>query len=526
MKLKLIIFSFLVCTSFVFAENKDLTQLVFNSTEGKIFGHLDNNQTISFKGIPYAKAPVGKLRFKAPRKIEKRIIGYVASSFKPTCLQIGNMFSVSSPDDLGKVVGSEDCLYLNIWKPLKKSQTKRPVFFWIHGGSNYKGTSADPNYDGAFFAKNNDAIYVSVNYRLGHFGAFYHPALQNENALDSSGNFVTLDLIEALSWVKNNAAELGADANNITIAGQSAGCMNVWGLIQSPLAKNLFHKAICSAGLPNTYPTSVGTIKANLVLYKLIEQMGYATNGEEFLKTKSNGWIQKFLEYVPAEMIAKADTGIVPFQHYSDGVVLPKEGWLDLIFGQYNHVPMIIGATKNEFSAVALLSEGKLTESELFTYMLNPQIKVRFEDMTDLDEEQYAALVNSGSLAMHLTQDLVVNSLRLYNKEIYRYHFNWNQLPSPWNQTLGALHGLDAIFYLGNFVTEEKNFSNFVWSEQNKESRERLRTEMSSYFKNFIHYGNPNYDLPVNLPAWPKWSLSPHSERRLLFDENITAAKY
>lgn len=524
MKLLSIVLVTLFFSLNILATEKDLTKLILPSTEGKIFGHLDKHQTISFKGVPYAQSPTGKLRFKAPRKVEKRILGYTAKNFKPACLQIGNMFSVTSPNDLGKVVGSEDCLYLNIWKPLTNSSAKRPVFFWIHGGSNYKGTSSDPNYDGAYFAKNHDAIFVSVNYRLGHFGAFYHPALQSENPLDSSGNYVTLDLIEALHWIKNNADALGADASNITIAGQSAGCMNVWGLIQSPLAKDLFHKAICSAGLPNTYPTAVGTAKANLVIYKLIEQMGYATNGEEFIKTKSNAWIQKFLELVPAEMIAKADTGLVPFQHYSDGFVLPKGGWIDLAFGNYNHVPMIIGATKDEFSAVGLLSLGKLTEAELFTYMLNPNTKIRFEDMVNVSEENYRRLIDSGSTAMHFTQDSVISSLRLYNKEIYRYHFNWDNLPTPWDKTLGALHGLDAIFYLGNFTTEEKSFSNFVWSEENKNSREKLRKEMGTYFKNFIHHGNPNASLPSYLPKWPTWNLIPMNERRIYFDEEISTS--
>ncbi|AUN97361.1 hypothetical protein C0V70_04390 [Bacteriovorax stolpii] len=496
----------------------------FQSTEGKVVGLLDKNQTISFKGVPYAKAPTGSLRFKAPRPAERRIFAYNAKKFGSSCMQIGNVFSVTSPDELGKVIGSEDCLFLNIWKPQKKTTEKRPVFFWIHGGSNDKGTTTDPNYDGAYFASTNDAIYVSVNYRLGHFGAFYHPLLQTDNPLDSSGNFTTLDLIQALNWVKNNAEALGADANNITIAGQSAGCMNVWGLIQSPLAKDLFHKAICSAGLPNTYPTSVGTAKASLVMYKLIEQMGYASDGEEFLKDKSPEWVRKFLQLVPAEMIAKANTGVVPFQHYSDGVVLPSGGWIDLTLGMYNHVPMIVGATKDEFSAVGLLSFSKMDTAELFTHMLNPDMPVRFEDLISISEGQYKLLVNSGSASLHATQDSILNSLRVYNKEIYRYHFNWDRLPAPWDKALGALHGLDAIFYLGNFTTEEKSFANFAWNEENKSSREKLRKEMSVYFKNFIHFGNPNAKLTDDLPKWPTWSLVPFKEKRLFFNETISTS--
>lgn len=496
----------------------------FQSSEGRITGHNDRYETISYKGIPYAKPPIGALRFKAPRPVEKRLFGLNAKAFKPTCLQIGNMFSVNDPAELNTVVGSEDCLYLNIWSPKKSTVTKKPIFFWIHGGSNYKGTSADPNYHGAYFAKNNDALFVSINYRLGHFGAFYHPALQSDNLLDSSGNFVTLDLIEGLKWIKKNAAALGADPENITIAGQSAGCMNVWGLIQSPMAKDLFQKAICSAGLPNTYPTTVGTLKANLVIYKLIEQMGYANNGEEFLKDKSNAWIEAFLKLVPGELIARAETGIVPFQHYADGTVLPKGGWLDVAMGKYNHVPMIIGATKDEFSAVGMLSFSKLTTEELFQEMLNPNPNLKFEDLIKINETAYKAFIATGNFTMHKTQDNVLNALKIYNDNLYRYHFNWDQLPSPWGSALGALHGLDAIFYLGNFTTTEKNFSNFAWSEENRESRERLRTKMSHYFKNFIHFGDPNKDLKADFPAWPRWNLVPFKDKRMYFDDELSVS--
>lgn len=521
---------FLITITFLLSHCQVWAVDFFQSTEGKIIGHNDLYDTVSYKGIPYAKAPIGPLRFKAPRPVEKRLFGLNAKTFKPTCLQIGNMFSVNDTAQLGKVVGSEDCLYLNIWTPKKTMTEKKPIFFWIHGGSNYKGTSSDPNYHGAYFAQNNDALFVSVNYRLGHFGAFYHPALQTENALDSSGNFVTLDLIESLKWIKKNAAALGADPENITIAGQSAGCMNVWGLIQSPLAKDLFHKAICSAGLPNTYPTAVGSAKANLVLYKLIEQMGYAQNGEEFLKDKSNAWIQAFLQLVPAEMIAKAETGIVPFQHYSDGTVLPKGGWFDVALGKYNHVPMIIGATKDEFSAVGILSFSKLSVEELFNEMLNPNPNLKFEDIIKVNETAYKAFIATGNLAMHKTQDNVLNALKIYNNNLYRYHFNWDRLPSPWDSALGALHGLDAIFYLGNFTTKEKNFSNFAWNEENRESRERLRIKMSQYFKNFIHFGNPNgnsdsqsnLDSKTDLPVWPRWSIIPFKDKRMYFDDEIS----
>ena len=150
------------------------------------------------------------------------------------------------------LTGTEDCLYLDIKVPKQSSSQLLPVMFWIHGGGNTSGLKDIYNF--STMVNRHDVIVVTINYRLGAFGWFTHPAIQDQHeGIDKTSNFATLDIIEALKWVKNNIEFFGGDPNNITIFGESAGGHNVLSLIVAPQAKGLFHKAISQSG----YTTSV-----------------------------------------------------------------------------------------------------------------------------------------------------------------------------------------------------------------------------------------------------------------------------
>ena len=194
--------------------------------------------------IPYAKPPVGDLRWKAPREItdSDNILLAKDNNF---CIQRPSGMGGSEGD--GFFSGTEDCLYLDIKAPKKISLKKLPVMFWIHGGGNTSGLK--DIYDFSKMVKRHDVIVVSINYRLGPFGWFTHPAIQDlQNGLDKTSNFGTLDIIEALKWVKSNISLFGGDPKNITIFGESAGGHNVFSLLASNEAKGLFHKAISQSG--------------------------------------------------------------------------------------------------------------------------------------------------------------------------------------------------------------------------------------------------------------------------------------
>lgn len=478
-------------------------------SEGTHFAGIETKyDTEAFLGLPYAQPPVGQLRWKAPRKV-RLAPSYKAKSLPKPCAQVGNMFANVPPEQFGKPVGSEDCLYLNIWRPQQASAQKRPVFFWIHGGSNTKGAANDPNYDGAFFAQKNDAVFVSVSYRLGLFASFLHPSLKNGNTLDDSGNYVTLDLIEALKWVHTHIEQFGGDPDNIIIAGQSAGCMNVWGLLQSPLAKNLFNGAICSAGMPNAYPPMVVEKRSENLLFDLLIADSLVKNTDEaqaYVKRTGPQTMRKYLlKKTPEELLA-IPRFIVPTQHVTDGVVIPREGLAGVLLGNYNRVPLIMGATSDEATYFAGLAMFEPTEIELYK-MLNDGKQYSKSDIIKSGYvPTYNTVIKASSLSMSATLAGIAQSLRLTNQAIYKYEFTWKDTPAPWNEVFKSFHGLDAIFYLGNFVEDRPGFSRFAWNSANKESRETLRETMSHYFKSFLHHGNPN--MGHHLEEWPSYSES------------------
>ncbi|MCX5899490.1 MAG: carboxylesterase family protein, partial [Proteobacteria bacterium] len=210
------------------------------TNQGDVQGYEENYTTRVWKAIPYARPPVGELRWKAPQDPDSWSEIKQSKEFCSWCPQTGS--------DNGTTVlkGSEDCLCLNIWRP-RSAEGNLPVFFWIHGGSNKVG-SADP-YIGAPMAGKHNMVVVTINYRLGPLGWLTHPALrEGQDPFNSSGNYAILDIRKALGRVRDNIEAFGGNPNNVTIAGQSAGGVNVLTLMISPQAKGLFHRVISQSG--------------------------------------------------------------------------------------------------------------------------------------------------------------------------------------------------------------------------------------------------------------------------------------
>ena len=210
---------------------------------GVLAGRLDEG-VIVFKGIPYAQAPVGPLRWRAPQAVLPWTGVRQATSFGADCMQ--HPFDGDAAP-LG-VTPAEDCLYLNVWRPATAARALLPVMVWIHGGGFVNGGSSPAVYSGASFAQRG-VILVSLNYRLGRFGFFAHPALRSESAPgDLLGNYGYMDQLAALAWVRNNIRAFGGDPGNVTLFGESAGGASVLALMTTPLAKGLFQKAIVQSG--------------------------------------------------------------------------------------------------------------------------------------------------------------------------------------------------------------------------------------------------------------------------------------
>ncbi|MFS4457846.1 carboxylesterase/lipase family protein [Bdellovibrio sp. HCB2-146] len=473
---------------------------------GSVHGRQSKYNTMAFLGIPYAAPPVGALRWKAPQPAPPWSGTFEAKEFGPACAQKGNFFSNVPAEQFGEPIGSEDCLHLNIWRPRHEITQKRPVVVWIHGGSNFKGTASDPMYDGAYVSAQSEVVYVSMNYRLGLLGAISLSALQNEGTdLDRSGNFVTLDLIRALQWIQDNIENFGGDKNNVTIMGQSAGCMNVWGLLQSPMASGLFHKAVCSAGVPNTYPKAFAQARSHDFVVNLVVQAGLAKDedaAKKFLKSKSEKWVHDFLYERPVEELVMAQDFLIPIQHIVDGLVFPH-GMEGLAFGAFNRVPLILGGTVDEGTYLAGMPFLRPTDKELWAMIQNPPPDLQATDIIKtLNLPTYRAYTKIGSFAISAMMKGIAWGSKIYENRVYRYAFDWKETPSPWREVFGAVHGMDAMFYLGNFITDQPNFAHFAWTPENKESREELRRRMNKYFRGFFWTGDVNADIQDPAQRW------------------------
>jgi para-nitrobenzyl esterase len=196
----------------------------------------------AFLGIPYAAAPVGDLRWRAPQPVVRWAGVHSATAFAPACMQSG----VSMPGEAPPSI-SEDCLHLNVWKPRRRAPQPAPVMVWIHGGGYTNGATSMPLYWGDRLARRG-VVFVSLAYRLGPLGYLAHPELTAESPAGGSGNYGLMDQIAALRWVQRNIAAFGGDPGNVTVLGQSAGAMSVSLLMASPHAAGLFDRAVGQSG--------------------------------------------------------------------------------------------------------------------------------------------------------------------------------------------------------------------------------------------------------------------------------------
>jgi para-nitrobenzyl esterase len=512
------------------ADSQSLTRSISSLGGAQVLGVADTNNTQSWRAIPYAAPPVGALRWRAPRDPVSWSSVRNASQFSSICSQLGSYFGAPNPSTFGQPIGSEDCLYLNVWRP-KSTASNLPVLFWIHGGSNLKGAASELLYNGANFARNANAIVVSVNYRLGSLGWLYNSALHDGDSLDNSGNFLTLDLIKSLEWVRDNISQFGGNPNSVTIAGQSAGCINAWGLLQSPLADALVDRMICMSGLPNAYPTALGQLQSNAMLDQLLIEKGYASDKQqaaEFRQGQSASWIRAFLRGLPAADIVRHTPSPVVMGHFTDGTVIPWDGYADLLLGGYNQVPMILGTTKDEGSYFAgeLQSYFKPDHAQMWD-MVNNQNPANLS-ITDVVKPELYPSFRSAHRALSVGIDLAVDNicryLRLLQGNIYRYNFDWDDAPAPWKEAFGAVHGIDIPFMFGNFpVAPQQDLMRFISSSANQSQRTALSAKFTKYLAQFMRTGNPNKEFD-GLPDWPDWSNFWIFQKRLVLDNTVRSS--
>jgi para-nitrobenzyl esterase len=286
---------------------------------------------LSFKGVPYAAAPVGPLRWKEPQAAEPWSAPRDAKRFGAQCWA-ATAFG-------GPVVTankSEDCLNLNVWSGAPTTNSKLPVMVWIHGGGFQFASGSDPEYDGSSLARQG-VVVVTLNYRLGVFGFLSRPDLDGESAGHASGMYGLHDQIAALSWVGNNIAAFGGDPANVTVFGESAGAHAIGILMASPLADGLFHKAIGQSGA--FWESEMRERQDALAIgVGLGEQLGARTL--EQLRAVSALDLQTATDWTFA--------GSTRFSPTVDGYLLTERPYLRFSKGQQHDVPLLVGWNADE----------------------------------------------------------------------------------------------------------------------------------------------------------------------------------
>jgi len=288
-----------------------------------------------FRGIPYAAPPVGALRWRPPQRAARWTGVRQAVRFGPACPQAG----APGVSDIVRYGGapeptSEDCLTLNVWAPARQAR-RAPVMVWFHGGSGRMGAGSLPYYDGSAFARDG-VVLVTVNYRLGHLGAFDHPALSAAaKGREPTGAYALMDQVAALQWVRRNIAAVGGDPGNVTIFGESSGGISVFNLTVTPSARGLFHKAIIeSAG--GWFPPAPNLKKSEEEGEKVALAAGAAAHA-----TAAQ------LRALSARAIAMAPTAATAS---ADRRLMPEGATSAIDAGRQAAVPLMIGVNSGEDS--------------------------------------------------------------------------------------------------------------------------------------------------------------------------------
>lgn len=432
--------------------------VIIKTSSGNVSAQTKNG-VLFFEDIPYAQPPVGNLRWKAPKEIKSSELNITPQK---------DNYCVQRPSNLGGIyregsfVGTEDCLYLDIHKP-KKQSMKLPVMFWIHGGGNTSGYK--DIYDFSKMVKKHNVIVVRINYRLGPFGWFYHPAIQNlQSGIDKTSNFGTLDIIRALEWVNKNIELFGGDSENITIFGESAGGHNVLSLIVSEMANGLFHKAISMSGYTTTinqeesYRQDIRSSTSDFSTWNVVNMILDDKNESNTQDSFKENELRDILINLSTEDFFKHYTERKSYQELpllqSDGIVIPKKGLRKALSNpKYaKDIPIIAGSTRDEVKL--WLASARyfvdLDYSILGTILGIPKVILK-------DKDAFSAFNHYRSSAWKIRGvDYPLQSLaKTGNTNLYAYRYDWDDhrkfFIADFKNLIGAAHATEIPLLAGDY---------------------------------------------------------------------------
>jgi para-nitrobenzyl esterase len=461
----------------VTASTPPLLEAQVVETTGGLVRGVEEGAVAVFRGIPFAEAPLGPLRWAAPRPPTPWGGIRDAVTLPPACPQHG-----SYPVDAPPESTSEDCLYLNIWRPLAVEEEPLPVMLWIHGGGLTNGSASVPLYAGDQLARQG-VMVVTANYRLGVLGFLAHPALTRESGDQGSGNYGLMDQIAALTWIQQNISAFGGDPDRVTVFGQSSGAISISALLSSPLTKGLFHRAIGQSG-------------------GLFEPMEFANDlkldgaelaGERFMARAGAASLDELRGTAASQLLE------IPFRAniIIDGHVLPRSPHKAHLRNEQGRIPVLVGYTVDE--GQGFIADRVITPTnyagELQRHFPGFLVRLAAPDPGSTDQEARSA-------ALDFQRDVrfgwsMWTWARLASRQggagahFYRFGQPTPYPPDSPQAGWGAPHGSDIPYVFGQL-----DQTPWAWTDHDR----ALSSMMMAYWANFARSGTPNGG---GLPEWP-----------------------
>ena len=514
-------------------------------SDGTVIGTKGENDTFTWKGIPFAKPPIGELRWKAPQDSTSWNGTLEAVEFKSSCFQGASRIEGDTDENWS---GSEDCLYLNIWTPsitekeIQESEEKLPVMMWIHGGGNTVGSAHV--YDPSILVSQHKVIVVTIQYRMGPLGWFRHPSLHNSDSsmLDISGNYGTLDTIKALEWINKNIESFGGDQNNVTVFGESAGGHNAAAIFASPLAEGLYHKVIVQSGIMSASsidaaesyvpengiaPTRSGLEVVNQILISKNEASD-VMEAKKIQDQMSDEEIRSLLYEQEPSVLLEASSKARPKRSgmtrvFPDGHVI-LEGGIEESFINPNvsRVPIISGTNKDENKFFNAMNRNFVKWGPATGLYKTVGIDEMPLEIIDLDYYEAINFYGSSFWKQRAVDTPARKLTQSGHANTFAYRFDWDELTTindmDLSKLIGAAHALEILFVFGSF--DSYVVKNFLFGEGAYPAGKKLSDQIQSYWAEFAYTGDPGKGRDGNLPEWKAWSLSEGEKYLVLDSEN------
>jgi para-nitrobenzyl esterase len=459
-------------------------------TDKGTVGCATDSHGVQCRGIPYAAPPQGALRFRPPAEVQPWSGVRDATAFAPACIQ-------AKTDYVKEQVGSEDCLYLNVYVPKASSTAPLPVMVWFHGGGFMNGSGNA--FDGRYLAQTARAIVVTVNYRLGPFGWLALDSLAAEARDGSTGNYGLLDNIAALKWVQRNIVAFGGDSQRVTIFGQSAGGEQVFAMLASPYAAGLFQRAISMSAPAGLSLPDVA--KAQARRKRFLADLGCIDPVAQPACLRAAS-AQRMLDAAHEDWDMFQSNGL-QWTPTIDGAVL-KSQWLDRFReGDFNRVPVMVGHTRDEARLFAAIYEnnhgGQMTETQV-----EDATRRSYGLVSKVMLYKYREAGTPAGMMSHIVVDALFATGESWDRDalaryvpVYGYQSCDERAPESHvhaiYSAIGCGHDSDLsyLFQWDDFAGQQPDFT---------AGQRDLAVQMSRYWGNFAASGNPN---GTGLPVWP-----------------------